>query len=131
MKTLSKQSTHIGKVRESDLTTTEQVQKVLEWTHEQYCNHQYEEYESFLARENIEHPVICQELRYSEIFRGFWINEWTLRNQQEFLPFALDCEMDVAYITDEYLFINNHKRLINDHFFMDKYEYMLNLILKQ
>lgn len=131
MKTLAKQITHIGRVRQNDLTTSEKVSQLLGWSHDQYCNHQYEEYEAFLARENAAYPEIREELRYSATFRGFWNNEWTLRNQQEFLPFATECEMGEAYMTDEYLFINNHMRLINDLFFMNKYEYILNMIIKQ
>lgn len=130
MKTLIKQQTHISKVRQFDLTVTEQIQQLLGWSHEQYCNHQYEQYEAFLARECSNHPVIQQQLRYSETFRGFWNNEWIIRNQQEFLPFASECASDAADIVDEYLFINNHYRLINEVFFIHKYEAVLALILK-
>lgn len=131
MKTLIKQQTHIGKVRQEDLTVTQKTQQLLGWSHDQYCNHQYDQYEAFIARECFDHPVIKQQLRVSETFRGFWNNEWIIRNQQEFLPFASDCTMGDAYIEEEYLFINNHQRLINDIFFMNKYESVLRLILKK
>lgn len=130
MKLAIKKESHIAQVRQSDLTLTQKVQNILGWSHQQYCNHQYEQYEAFIARECAMHPDIAQILRYSETFRGFWNNEWIIRNQQEFMSFAPDA-VDGIDEVDEYMYIHSHQRLINDMFFMNKYECILKQILKQ
>src|SRR5690606_16555873 len=63
-----------------DVQATE-ICKILGWTDQQYYDHQYLQYEDFLKRSlfcaNIEQ---YNEVRYSELMRGFWNNEWVQRN---------------------------------------------------
>ncbi|MGB4776125.1 MAG: hypothetical protein WBP45_13180 [Daejeonella sp.] len=128
MKMLIQSTTHIGRIRKEQASQIEQVCDLLNWTHDEYCDHQYKEYEAFIARMFDGYPVMMQQVRYSSAFRGFWNNEWAIRNEIDFLPFAKECQMDEAFIMEEYLYIHSHYRLMNDDDFLSKYNSALKLI---
>lgn len=132
MKTLTK-TTHIGQVRQANLTQIERVCELLGWTREQYCAQQYEVYEAYVARLCRGLPKAADYLRYSPVFRGWFNHEWMLRTALEFLPYAEKmcedvCEVDISgeliydeglasgdvMLMQEYLFIHDARRLYYD-----------------
>lgn len=126
MKPIAKKS-HIAQIRErieSDQLTTQQV---LLWSHEAFCHHQFEEYCAFVEELTEGWSQVREDILYSSVFRGFWISEWSLRNKVEFLPFAIESE-DYEYVLDEYLFIHDHKRLLEEDEFMNRYAHLLKLL---
>jgi hypothetical protein len=146
MKTLSHTS-HIATIRQANQTQMQQVCQLLGWTLNQYCQHQYYTYEKLIERICYGYPAIAQQMRYSPVFRGFFNQEWALRTQTEFLPFAHDLVQDIlqvnhhgqletilgtpygdAYLHDEYAYIHNPMLLVNNHAFMHKYNNLLHLI---
>jgi hypothetical protein len=145
MKTLTKTTTHIAKARYENDNVMLRVCELLDWTQEQYCIHQYEAYEAFLARLFGDNPKVYNALRHSEFFRGFWINEWNFRTKRDFLSFAemsdsetivrLDGslgsqEIDLSSDTDEYLFIHNAPVLMGNSDFLTQLYQIINIIFK-
>lgn len=128
MKTTLQHTTHITRTRQERATLIERICELLNWSHDQYCWHQYEQYELFLSQICAGYPVIYYQLRYSSVFRGFFNITWDVRTKQEFLPFAKDFEPGDAYLVDEYLLIHNYRRLLNDDEFMMEYNHILRLI---
>ncbi len=146
MKTLTTQPTSLmARARRRQTSQIPEVCELLNWSHQQYCDHQYEQYELFITRKCEGYPKICRQLRYSPIFSGFWTNAWAQRNQVDFLPFAGD-KLSKTYVSaegvlginadyevdpdmvDGYLYINNYMRLINDDEFMIQYDHALKLV---
>ena len=149
MKTLTSK-THIGTVRKENLTQLQMICTLLNWSHEKYCNHQYSQYEEFIKRACKDLPDAETLLRYSSIFRGFFNQEWSLRNQSEFLFEAQEmtkhiCEVnacgDLIYIEGvpnghykivyEYLTLHDARALFYDEAFANKYCNVIDLILKK
>lgn len=156
MKTLTPK-THIGKVRQQNLTQIERVCELLNWTREQFCKHQYSQYEAFVKRACADLPEAANYLRYSKTFRGFFNHEWMIRTAAKFLPFATDMTMptlellkqvwnngDVtlegveyseglpygaAYLVEEYVLIHKAQRLFYDEAFAQSYANIIDLIL--
>jgi len=99
MKNLTKKITHIESIRQ---VNTDQIQKVcelLDWTHQQYCDHQYEEFQALIKHICIGSAREQNFLLKSGEFRGFCNNEWIRRNQVNFLPYAADLSADVLELT--------------------------------
>lgn len=84
MKTLT---THIAKVRQQHLSQIDEVCQLLDWTHQQYCQHQFEQYQAFISILFKNYPELIKEVEYSAVFRGFWNKEAAKRNA-EWLAFA-------------------------------------------
>lgn len=147
MKTLTK-TTDIATVRELNKSTSEKICELLNWDWERFCRHQFDCYEAFLAKVCELLPQAKQALRYSQLFRGFWLNEWIKRNELEFLPFAIaetteqfgfidgrfeEFELLAkgdTYLIDEYLLINCPNRLYYDDEFAVRYAAIVDSILK-
>jgi len=126
MKTL----THIAKVRLESLTLSGQVMELLGWSWEQYTEHQFEQYCLFVDKVCQGWPRVREEILYSPVFRGFWINEWNQRNEWDWLPLATDCRDDFALIYDEYLYNHSHVRLLADDYFLSAYNHLLEVMRK-
>lgn len=122
------EKTHIARVRSRNEHQLEEVCELLAWTPEQYCWHQYQQYERFVRNLCFNKPDLLEWIRYSATFRGFWNNEWAARTDQNFMPFAYDCKYDVEMITEEYLHLNDAIRLIHDEGFYNRFENILKLI---
>lgn len=122
--------THKQKVKLEHLSQAAQVCNLLGWTWEQFTEHQFEQYLLFVDKICQGWPAVREEIQSSPVFRGFWINEWNQRVALDWLPMAIDnCEAE-AYIMDEYLFVNNHIRLLNDEQFMVGYNHVCRMIRK-
>ncbi|MBY0377486.1 MAG: hypothetical protein K2Q33_02845 [Gammaproteobacteria bacterium] len=147
MKTLTKH-THISKVREINKGTSEQICELLNWDWDRFCRHQYNCYETFIAKACELLPQAKEVLRYSPVFRGWFCNEWIKRNELDFLPFAIAetterfgfigdkfeefelMEKGDIYLIDEYLMINCPNRLYYDDDFSLKYSVIVDEILR-
>src|SRR5690606_5750025 len=126
----TKTLTHIAKVRLESLTQSEQVMELLGWNWDQYTEHQFEQYLLFVDKVCDGWPRVREEILYSPVFRGFWINEWNLRNEFDWLPMAIDCRDNHALCFDEYLYIHNHMRLMDEQHFNLAYHHTLGVIKK-
>ena len=122
----------------------------LDWSEDQYYQHQYEQYEEFLKRMLHGFPEsVCNKIRYSPLMRGLWNNEWFNRTSGRFLIMAShllfegmevyeDGELYIIepiegakeHVYDEYMFIHNGKLLVNDVDFLIRYSHVLELIRK-
>lgn len=134
-------------MNESQIST---ICSVLGWTEQQYCEHQFMQYEAFLNMifENGSLSV-GNKAKYSPIFRGFWNNQWMQRNE-EFLKIAKyvvfsGFEVDdsgelikvlppdercIAKLDRDYRTLHDAKKLIVDHCFMDGFESVFTLIYR-
>lgn len=156
MKTLTPK-THIAKVRQQNLTQIDRVCELLKWTREQFCKHQYHEYENFVKLACVDFPEIANDIRYSPIFRGMFNHTWMQRTEAEFIPFANDMTAPTfdfivsfnqvrkpvlegveyseglpygaAYLVEEYKLIHQSKRLFYDHAFANSYADIIDLII--
>lgn len=148
MKTLTKHKTHIAQVRQVNATQIDRVCELLDWTKMQYCQHQYNEYEKFITRLCEDLPKATNPIRYSSIFRGFWCNEWMLRTELEFMPYADGVTEDIfevdqsgkliidkgieygdSQLAYEYYQIHNAKGLFYNEGFAVKVGYIIDQIL--
>lgn len=116
---------HISEVREQQASQMDEVCQVLSWSAMKYCMHQFSQYERFVEMLAGHDVRLKSKLRFSPVFRGFWNNEWAMRNEKEFLPFSGDVAFTKAWILEEYLFINDAERLINDDRFYNRFEHIL------
>ena len=122
-----KANTHIGKQRQLLQSNKEQVCELLHWSEQEYCQYHFDQYSAFVERLSEDWPVLKQQLFSSAAFRGFWNLETACRETEDFLPWAQDCD-DYSYLLSEYEFINDHKRLIQDEDFMNRFNGILDLI---
>jgi len=99
------------------------------FTYSEFCLHQYEAYENFIALDLRHAPELINYVRYSELFRKFWNAEWHRRNLIEFLPFAEDNNMSLTDLRGEYLFMHSVERLLNQPAFLNGYEDLLRFII--
>ncbi|MEZ2337654.1 hypothetical protein AB6735_18555 [Mucilaginibacter sp. RCC_168] len=120
--------THIAQVRDENADQLNEVCELLGWTHEQYCEHQFLEYQLFVQELAKEWPAVCRQIEYSAVFRGFWNNEWAARVELDFLPFAYEIKFDRWAMTHEYHHINDFMILLNDDAFMLRFEQVRELI---
>jgi hypothetical protein len=120
MSTLIKPKTNIAQVREQQKNQMQQVCEWLGWTEQQYCEHQFEQYELFLQEMWGKMPEALQQFRLSPIFRGFWNNDWAMRTATDFLPYV-HTDFDDHALEDEYIFIHWHSRLVRDPEFIQRY----------
>ena len=145
MKTLTKK-THIAEVREETLKGIKQVCYLLQWTEQEYCEFQFQQYCLFVEARYSNFPdVIANRVLYSPIFRGYFNNEAYKRDEEEFLPFAEDLiepiwtvaeggEIEILRpiklddLVTEWMMIHNYKRLLNDETFIDGFEQILKII---
>lgn len=153
MKTAIKSKKRISQATKVVKLSNQQVSEIcamLNWTDQQYYDHQYEEYEQFLKRALFSARIeVYNTVRYSPLMRGLWNNEWIVRNIENFLPFGrefnfsgvaeyeneelvlyLPMDTTLSTLIDEYEFIHNGKRLYSDQSFMIKYHHVLTLISK-
>ena len=126
----TKTLTHIAQIRLESLTQSEQVMELLGWNWDQFTEHQFEQYCLFVDKVCKGWPRVREELLYSEVFRGFWINQWNIRNEWDWLPMAIDCRDNHALYFDEYLYIHNHMRLMDDQAFSLAYNHLLEVMRK-
>lgn len=148
MKTLTKKTTHIAKIRQLNASQIERVCELLGWTRMQYCEYQYDQYEKYIALLCADLPGLKKHLRYSPTFRGFFCNEWLKRNEAEFVLFASDVtedryEVDIdgllcideglplgdEMLKYEYHQIHNAKRLFYDEKLTEMAGYIINQIM--
>lgn len=124
---------------------------ILGWTEQQYCDHQFESYESFVfwvyKRDN---QHLANKVRYSPIFRGLWNNEWLNRNDKFvhkakydlFSGFEIDESGELLTVPPpdshtmekivyEYKSIHSSWKLRNDPMFMQKFYHALDLISRR
>jgi hypothetical protein len=120
--------THIDTVRESYSNQMEEVCQILAWKQNDFCMHQFAEYERFAKIVSLEFPHLLNRIRYSPVFRGFWVNEWAQRNQLNFIPYSKECAFSRIWILDEYLFLNDAERLYRDEGFYIRFENILKSI---
>ncbi|SMG35793.1 hypothetical protein [Sphingobacterium psychroaquaticum] len=150
MRTTLSKPTHIEAVRDMAYNQMLQICDLLGWTEEYYSEHQLKEYELFLERRFHGLPKeILNKVRYSPVMAGLWKNEWISRNNSDFIPFATEMctesmhvnelghlvhyvpsDTDYATVYDEYCWLHNSKRLLNDADFMAQVNYAINLISK-
>lgn len=129
----------------------QEVCRYFQWTAEQYCTHQLDEYEAFLNRTFLGYPsAMLNEVRYSPIMAGYWKNEWISRNEKEFILLARDLlneqmyidqngrlethvpsSFDLANCYDEYLWIHSARRLVMDEKFVRGFNEVLRLIRQE
>ncbi|MEO7212625.1 hypothetical protein [Mucilaginibacter sp.] len=120
--------THIAEVRETNTSQMGEVCDLLGWTIDQYTDYQFYQYQMFVWELCKGWPMVRKEIEYSPVFRGFWNNEWSHRNQHEFLPFAYDIKYDKWQMLEEYRLLNDHEALLNDDAFLIRYEHVRRLI---
>lgn len=80
MKTAIKSKKRISQATKVVKLSNQQVSEIcamLNWTDQQYYDHQYEEYEQFLKRALFSARIeVYNTVRYSPLMRGLWNNEW-------------------------------------------------------
>ncbi|WEK18188.1 MAG: hypothetical protein P0Y49_15460 [Candidatus Pedobacter colombiensis] len=79
----------------------EYICQLLSWSSDQYCKHQYAEYEFFIDRACKGLPKAANALRYSKQFRTFYNYEWEGRNERVFIPFADSITEDLFEIQED------------------------------
>lgn len=140
----------IEQTRVLNISQMGEVCAMFGWDEQRYCEHQFEQYELFLKR--VLHGSQLQffdKIRFSELMRGFWNNEWMQRNE-EFIPVARyilfsgwevdsDGNVDIvpppdeaaeAGLYDNYCRLHNGKLLATDHGFISRFEHVLELIFR-
>ncbi|MES2651295.1 MAG: hypothetical protein V4663_06115 [Bacteroidota bacterium] len=128
MKILIKKTTHIGSIRKQNSTQVQQICELLDWSEQAYCEYIFEQYQAFIKRMFYGYPeVVAKQVEYSEIFRGFWNDQVAVRNETEFLPFASPYAGS-PNLLEEWLHIHDHRSLMHNDFFMDKYNYCITII---
>ena len=145
MKTLTKK-THIAEVREANLKGIQQVCHLLQWTEQDYCEFQFQQYCLFVDTKYSNFPdIIANRVLYSPLFRGFFNNEAYKRDEVEFLPFAEDLiepiwtvaeggeieiikPIDVEDLVTEWMLIHDYKRLLNDEAFIAGFQQLLTIM---
>ncbi|MDO9554561.1 hypothetical protein [Rhodonellum sp.] len=127
MRQATKQNSHIGTIRRIHTHDMARVMHCLKWTQQEYCDFQFFQYCAFVDTLTEGWAKVREEILYSPVFRGFWNSEWAKRDAEEFLEFAMDIQ-DRDYVTSEYLFIHDHKRLLDEDEFMNRYSHLLKLI---
>ncbi|MFD2874074.1 hypothetical protein ACFS5N_16445 [Mucilaginibacter ximonensis] len=130
MKTLTIPATHIGKVRDRQAEELGEICALLGYTPEHYCWDQYRQYESFVAMACENKYELMRPILTSPLYRGFWNNEWSARNQQKFLPAAYECKFDVPEMRAEYRYIHDAKQLYTDENFYNRFENVVRMICK-
>lgn len=146
-----KKQTHISLIRDLNLNQMQDVCLLLNWTELSYCQHQFDEYQLFLSRVFYGFPdEMLKQVMYSKIMSGFWNNEWSFRNEIDFIPFAHELLSDALhtdldgmqitqfglssgdeFITEQYLYVHNHRVLMNDDQFMINFNDTLSSIRKE
>lgn len=124
--------THIESIRLESLSLAEQTIQLLGWNWEQYTEHQFSEYCQFVDRicEGW-YPEVRKQILYSPIFRGYWINEWNERTAIDWLPMASEDGNSHAYNLEEYFFLHDHMRLLNDDDFLMGYHRVTDMIRRE
>ncbi|RYF25166.1 MAG: hypothetical protein EOO42_04355 [Flavobacteriales bacterium] len=147
MKTLTKTSS-IAKIKQFDLTQKQQVCELLQWSEQMYFDFMFQQYNDFLNRLFFGYPQqMLNEVAQSPVFRGFWNNEVSFRNESEFLPFAQFETQDYyevneagkliitpavplgdCFLVDEFMIIHNPKTLMSNDAFMHRFNKTLSLL---
>jgi len=120
--------TRIARIREENSSQMDEICQLLGWTTDEYCWNQFREYQLFVAELCAGWPEVRREVEYSPVFRGFFNNEWNLRNENEFLPTAYEMKYDSWFLLREFRDIHDYKALLDDERFMMKYEQIRGLI---
>jgi len=111
------------------VSINKRTREFIEYSHEEFCNHQFENYEAFVSQDFQQYPGLIKKVKYSSMFRKFWNAEWLYRNKTEFLPFAETCSLSVKDLRGEYLFMHSTERLLNQPDFISRYEDLLKEII--
>ena len=145
MKTLT-QTNHMATIRVAYKSQLKRICELLEWTEEQYCSHQFEQYVAFIENMFKHFPIMAKQVLYSPIMCGFWINEANIRNEVYFFPYAIsttatlwvnesgkifEVEPSCIDVVEEYLHTHHALTLQNDDEFMMKYNRVLETIRKE
>ena len=146
MNIATKTTTHIARAKQYNDKVMQQVCELLNWTEQQYCDHQYRIYEKIVDRLFYEMPKEQQSIRYSPVFRGFFINEWNKRTIVEFLSYAVIADSETCIGADgslnhqeisdsandeqEYLFVHHQHKIIGDTTFLTSLNQALDIIFK-
>jgi hypothetical protein len=101
-----------------------EVCELLHWTPEQYCQHQYEQYEKFaaIATRYVRYPELKDWIRLSPVYRGFWNNEWEQRNRVEFINYAYYNSDNHVNVVEEYRYVHSADRLLFDELFFGRFQ---------
>ena len=89
MKTL----THAQKVKQQAKSVKEQVQAVLGWSHEQYCEFQFKMGYRYLNLETEGNYTETQKMAENRLFWSWWMNHWTKRDK-EFVAFLENIKVE-------------------------------------
>ncbi len=150
-RTAKKRTSLIEQTRILNESQISEICRNLGWTEQQYCEHQFEQYEQFLMRVlHGSHIDFVNRIRYSELLRGFWNNEWIRRNADfivsaryqlfsgievdhhgEIITVPPPDEATFAKIYDDYQTLHNGKLLATNHGFIVRFEHVLDLIFKK
>jgi len=130
MGTLTKQKTQVATVRALDQSVMQEICMMFRISEPSYFKDQYHQYEHFV--EIAVAPSHMQAVRYSKLFRGFWNNEWAIRNKR-FVEFLESSKIPSGSIDSEkkYFFIHDAVRLAGDDLFMAKFNEILMMILRK
>ncbi|MGE0931700.1 hypothetical protein [Peijinzhouia sedimentorum] len=130
MKTATK--THIGQVRQHHAEAKQSIAELLGWSEQEYCNFQFAEYCKFADTLYEGWDAAREQLMYSPVFRGFWLNQWHMRD-----ALILEESTSRSYLSEEfrrihferkYMLINDHRTLMDDDDFMESYGHLLTII---
>ena len=128
----TKHTSHIQSVRRQMEDARQSVQSCLRWSHMEYCEYQFEQYVLFADLLTEGWPRVREQILYSPLFRGFWNNQWLIRDKADFLPFAMEMDArnisELVYMREEYLFLHSAHRLIEEDDFMRAYNQVLKLL---
>ncbi len=122
-----KRGTHIQEMRNLYESQLQEVCELLNWTPQQYCWHQYREYERFVHQVTLYAQTyeFKDRIRHSATFRGFWNNEWEQRNRNEFINDAYYNTDNKKQMADDYLRLHKAERLLEDELFYGRFEAIL------
>lgn len=130
MKTLTKQKSHVTTVRDVDMSILQEICLMFHISSETYFKDQYAQYERFV--EIAVPPTQMKAVRYSKLFRGFWNNEWAIRNKT-FLDYCekFKVQPDSKHCEDTYYNLHCAIRLAGEEIFMAKFEEIRRIILRK
>lgn len=129
MKTLTKQKTHVATIRDVDMSIMQEVCLLLD-LREEYFLDQYNQYERFVLVAVA--PSHAEIIRYSKLFRSFWNNEWSIRNNH-FIHYCERFKVDAGsdHANKTYFNLHDASELANDELFMAKFEEIRRIILRK
>lgn len=148
MKTLTKKTTHIARIRQENKEGQHEVCYFLQCTEQEYCNYHFDQYCLFIQERYKGFPdIIAKSILYSSVFRGLYNNAAARRDEEEFLPFAKEVTQDAMmiteqgklliltavplgseYIVDEWMHAHSYKSLLQDDQFINQFNHVVQLL---